>query len=275
MLDSVETGLPVLEAQDLTPANFKAMIDRHSCVLVRGLFDAETCERLRAVAAETYRRYDLGVGRPLTVPDCVKSGYVSEQGMANDGQPLARFRKFGSLSLGMCPMALAVISAVLSRSKVKDCVEGYFGQPIGLSLNSSSIRLSEIDNPVRRVFHQDGAFLGGQDAETLNCWIALDPCGESAPGLEVFPQAIDELLAFDKPGAYVSWEIDDALVYERMGAEKAWYPTFQPGDAFLFNHLHVHRTYLTPEMKENRFAVESWMFPIKERYRDEMLAWLG
>jgi len=275
MLDAVEAGLPILEAGDLTPETFKAMIDRHGCVLVRDLFKPAECERMRAVSAETYRRFDLGVSRPLTARECVELGYVTEEGMADDGEKLADFRKFGSLSLGLCPMALAVISAVLSRSKVKDCVEGYFGQPIGLSLNSSSIRLSEIDNPVRRVFHQDGAFLGGQDAETLNCWIALDPSGETAPGLEVFPLPIDTLLAFNQQDAYVSWEIDEALVYQRMGAENAWYPTFQPGDAFLFNHLHVHRTHLTPAMTQNRFAVESWMFPIKERYRDELLAWLG
>ena len=158
---------------------------------------------------------------------------------------------------------------------MRPCVEDYFGAPIGLSANSSSVRLSERGSTIPRVFHQDGNFLGGEDAETINCWIALDPCGVDAPSMEVFPQRVDRLLPAGGPSATVSWEITEETVYGTLGKENAWIPEFSPGDAFLFDHTHVHRTHATPFMTKDRFALECWMFPIKERYRKNYLAWLG
>ncbi len=275
MLDAVESAYPIINATDLTPGIFEVLMKRHSCVLVRNLFGISDVLEMRGVVEQTYRRYDqqmaeIAAGRPAT-----DFSHTEAEGFNQDRETLAGFRQFGSLVLSYSPMAFGVISTILSRSLVKTCIEEYFKQPIGLSMNSSSVRLAETNSLVRRVFHQDGNFLGGADAETINCWIALDPCGETAPGLEVFPQRVNELLPAGEAGAVTIWEIAENVAYERMGAENAWIPTFRPGDAFVFDHLHVHRTHMTEAMTRNRYAVESWMFPIKERYRSEMLAWLG
>lgn len=276
MLDALEPSYPIIEAADLTPERFGALIREHSCLLARGLFDSADVLRLRDAATRTYGVYDRGMAAIKTggqPPSDVT--VITADGFGKSRAELAEFRRFGSLVLGFCPYAVGVVSTVLSKSPVKACVEAYFGQPIGLSLNSSSVRLSEVSNDVRRVFHQDGSFLGGADTETINCWIALDECGVEAPGLEVFPQRLNELLPVGGPGAVTSWEIAESDAYGRMGADKAWFPTFKAGDAFIFDHLHVHRTHLTESMTRDRFAAECWMFPIKERYRPELLAWLG
>ena len=93
--------------------------------------------------------------------------------------------------------------------------------------------------------------------------------------MEVFPQRLDHLLPAGGPNAAVSWEIAEETVYRTLGKENAWYPEFRLGDAFLFNHTHVHRTHLTPSMTKDRYALECWMFPLKERYRKSYLLWLG
>jgi len=276
MLDAVEPSYPIIEAAELTPERFAGLIREHSCLLARNLFGPAEVLRLRDAAARTYGVYDRGMaairagGEPPG-----ETNFITADGFGKSRAELADFRRFGSLVLGYCPFAVGVVSTVLSQSPIKACVEAYFGQPIGLSLNSSSVRLSEVSNDVRRVFHQDGSFLGGMDTETINCWVALDDCGVESPGLEVFPQRINELLPVGGQGAATSWEIAESVAYARMGADKAWFPTFRAGDAFVFDHLHVHRTHLTAQMSRDRFAAECWMFPIKERYRSELLAWLG
>jgi len=275
MLDAIESSYPIVAAKDLTPELFGEAMRKHRCVLVRGLVGMSDVMLLRSVAEITYNVFDTGIIDTAAGAPPPENPYMHDAAFTESRDLMINFRNYGSLLLSFANMAAGTISPILSRSKVRGCIEAYFGSSIGLSLNSSSVRLSELNSSVRRVFHQDGNFLGGVDTETINCWIALDPCGAVAPALEVFPQRIDELLPAGTDSATTSWEIAEELVYSRMGKENAWMPEFQPGDAFLFDHLHVHRTYLTEEMKRNRYAMECWMFPIKERYRRELLVWLG
>lgn len=276
MLDALESSRPIIEAADLTPERFGDLMRGNRCLLVRNLFGPAEVTALRDAAARTYTFYDWAMGEIRAGrPAPTDASFITPDGLGKARDELANFRRFGSLLLGYCPYAVGVVSTILSQNPIKACVEDYFGQPIGLSLNASSIRLSETSSDVRRVFHQDGSFLGGVDTETINCWVALDDCGVDAPGLEVFPQRIDDLLPAGEPGAVTGWEVAESAAYARMGADKAWFPTFKAGDAFLFDHLHLHRTHLTPAMTRNRFAAECWMFPVKERYRAELLAWLG
>jgi hypothetical protein len=111
--------------------------------------------------------------------------------------------------------------------------------------------------------------------QTINCWIALDPCGVDAPAMEVYPHRMPELMKAGDSDAIVPWEISEQMVYARLGKENFWTPEFAPGDAFIFDHMHLHRTHLTSRMTRDRFAMENWMFPITEPYRDRVLAWLG
>jgi hypothetical protein len=37
-------------------------------------------------------------------------------------------------------------------------------------------------------------------------------------------------------------------------------PTFEPGDALLFDHFCLHRTAVDPAMTETRYATETWCF---------------
>jgi hypothetical protein len=275
MLDAVESAYPIISAKDLTPAVFSEMMKRNRCLLVRNLISMSDVMHLRSIAELTYNTLDEGMIATRDGEAYPQNLFIEDIAFVESRKEVNDFRSFGSILLGFATMATATIVPILSRSVVRQCVESYFGSTMGLSLNSSSVRFSERSSSVRRVFHQDGNFLGGVDAETINCWIALDPCGKAAPSMEVFPQKIDELLPAGTDGAITSWEIAETVVYSRFGKDNAWIPEFQPGDAFLFDHLHVHRTHLTDMMTRDRYAMECWMFPIKERYRKELLAWLG
>jgi hypothetical protein len=224
---------------------------------------------LRELARATYAEFDAGAAA-----DPVKPLLVDPKAYGENYSNIKGFRAFGSIPMTCCLPFTEALCAALERTAMPPSISAWLGGRAGLSLNASSVRLSELDAKVRRVFHQDGNFLGGVAAQTLNCWIALDPCGKDAPGLEVFPRRMDRLLAAGTEGSVVKWEIDETLVYRELGVENRWIPEFNPGDAFVFDHLHVHRTYVTDSMIRNRHAIECWMFPTLEVNRSMLLAWL-
>lgn len=113
-------------------------------------------------------------------------------------------------------------------------------------------------------WHQDGAlrheFLAhaGQPApadaalEMHTLWIALTPCGEDAPSL----QWVDA-----EPGALLSPdELTPAAVAARYGEAAMQHAVLQPGDALLLDGLCLHRTHLTPAMKQLRCSLELRFF---------------
>jgi hypothetical protein len=269
------TNRPVIDAKDLSSAQFKTLMQHYGCVLVRGLISVPDVLQMRAITAQTYEIYDRDYHETKFGGAPSDGLFIQPEAFLKDRSLLRTFRDYGGLLLSSCPLAATSVVAMLSRSPVRTYIEDYFGAPIGLSANSSSVRLSERSSTVRRVFHQDGNFLGGKDTETINCWIALDPCGVDAPSMEVFPQRVDHLMPVGEAGATTPWEIQEEVVYRQLGKDNAWVPEFRAGDAFLFDHTHVHRTHVTPMMKKDRYALECWMFPIKERYRARYLIWLG
>jgi hypothetical protein len=114
-------------------------------------------------------------------------------------------------------------------------------------------------------WHQDGALGfpfasfpdGNYPADALlrmaTCWIALDPCGAEAPGVELVSQHLPELL----PPS----ELTDARVRQRFAAEHFWRPAMQAGDAILFRGDLLHRTHVTPAMTRDRTSIELRFFP--------------
>lgn len=275
MPDSLSPQKPVLGRAEFTTPRFLSTLSAHGCVLARGLFSMSEVLALRGQAEAAYRDYDHAIAETDAGRAPEESPHVQAAAYTTARESIARFRKFGSLPLARCPQASSLVATILSASPLREGMEAYFQDQIGLSLNASSVRLSEILNDTRRVFHQDGNFLGGVDAQTVNCWIALDPCGVHAPAMEVYPHRVPDLMQAGDGASIVPWEISEEAVYARFGKDNMWIPEFAPGDAFIFDHLHVHRTHLSSAMTRDRFAMENWMFPITERYRHQFLAWLG
>jgi Phytanoyl-CoA dioxygenase (PhyH) len=107
-------------------------------------------------------------------------------------------------------------------------------------------------------WHQDGAFLG-DNIRALNVWLCLSHCGRDAPGLDIVPRRLEEIVETGTEGAVFSWSVSNAVAEEAAHGAPVR-PVFEPGDVLLFDELLLHRTAFDPEMTEDRYAIESWFF---------------
>jgi hypothetical protein len=108
-------------------------------------------------------------------------------------------------------------------------------------------------------WHQDGAFLGS-GIRALNVWVALTDCGLDAPGLDVVPLRLEQVLPTGTGGATFDWSVGPAVVEGLADRAPVVRPTFRAGDAMLFDDLFLHRTALDGSMTKRRYAIEAWFF---------------
>ena len=111
-------------------------------------------------------------------------------------------------------------------------------------------------------WHQDGA-LGarfplapGQEITATGlatCWIPLDACGRSSPGLEFIRNV--------RPGLLHFTELKDAALRERFDAAAFWAPELEFGDGLVFRNDVLHRTQVNGDMRGDRMSVEYRIFP--------------
>ena len=105
-------------------------------------------------------------------------------------------------------------------------------------------------------WHQDGAFMGA-GIRSLNVWIPLTHCGDTAPGLDIVGRRLDEIVQTGQ-GAIYAWATDPDAA-ERAAAGSIVRPIFEPGDALVFDHMNLHRTAIDPDMQHERYAIETWL----------------
>ena len=87
----------------------------------------------------------------------------------------------------------------------------------------------------------------------VTCWVALTPCGQQAPGLELVRQRLDSLLP--------SSELIEERVNARFPTERLWRPVLEPGDMLLFSGGTLHRTHVESHMDADRTSIELRFFP--------------
>lgn len=86
----------------------------------------------------------------------------------------------------------------------------------------------------------------------VTCWIALDPCGKDAPGLEIVVEKVDSVIP--------PIELRNEAVQTRFAIDKFWRPILGAGDALLFRGNYLHRTHVAPSMTKDRTSVELRFF---------------
>jgi ectoine hydroxylase-related dioxygenase (phytanoyl-CoA dioxygenase family) len=133
----------------------------------------------------------------------------------------------------------------------------FLGERPLLSGIKATLRRIPPDVDVDGRWHQDGSFLG-QRVKALNIWLALDHCGTDAPSLDVVPKRLSGVVE-DADSRY-EWAVSDDAVLRTADATPIVRPRFEPGDALLFDHLLLHRTGASAEMRRERRAIESWFF---------------
>jgi hypothetical protein len=240
--------IPEVEAADLTVDAIRRAMQSRGSLLVRGLFADHTERFVEAIdTALASRGTEEGPWwRNLPLP-------------REEAVSLGRHWVAGGGGLLACdsPHVLDMLFTTYTELGLREIVGGYLGERPVLSGNKCTLRRVPIDSNTD--WHQDGAFLG-EGIRTLNVWLALNHCGDTAPGLDVLPKRLDEIAPTGTEGALFPWAVSDQVANELAGGEPIPRPIFEPGDALLFDHLCLHRTAAEDDMPEQRYATETWCF---------------
>jgi hypothetical protein len=246
------------EPDDLSVATLRGGLARHGCVLVRGLIPPARATAMARGIDEALDAFDTCAatpGRHSATPWYVP--FSPRDGKYRVGGRRGWVRASGALWAADSPRMLFELLEVVDETGIGSLVEAYLEERPALSANKCTLRRVPVDTNTN--WHQDGAFLG-RHVRTLNLWLALSPCGTDAPGLDIVPRRLDEVLPTGTEGALFDWSVSPALVDRVAGPGAILRPEFAPGDALLFDHLFLHRTGVDPGMTRERWAIETWFF---------------
>jgi hypothetical protein len=246
-------SLPDISPEELTPALLRAGMLRDGCMLVRGVVPRE---RALTMAEDI----DLAFEQRAALQDgeSVDDPYYEE---FYPGPPFTLaerewVRDGGGVLAADCPKVMSDLIELFDRAGLRDVVNAYLGERAVMSMNKSTLRRARPEDG--GTWHQDGAFMG--DVRALNVWLSLSHCGDDAPGLDLVPRRLDEIVPTGTEGAIFEWSVSPAVAEEASGDSGVVRPIFEPGDVVLFDELCLHSTALDPAMTKNRYAVESWFF---------------
>lgn len=256
------TGLPEVEATELTAEQVASGIVHHGSLLVRNLIDAEQVAVLvddidRAMAG--HDAWKAGAPVEETAPWFVP--FHQDEGYPN----VAPLRKWiadgGGCWAADSPKAFSDLRDVYGQVGLRRVIAEYLGEQPVISVNKATLRRVPHDL-AHADWHQDGAFLDrGTGIHTVNVWLALTDCGVDAPGLDVLPgRRFDVLAERGTNGAYFDWSVGHGTVEQMADERPIVRPHFRAGDALLFDEMNLHRTALEPGMEIDRYAIECWFF---------------
>ena len=97
--------------------------------------------------------------------------------------------------------------AVRAAPACPQLVGGYLGEPAAdLGAEDDAAQGRAVASP--GAWHQDGAFMG--DVRALNLWLSLSRCGDEAPGLDIVPRRLDQLVATGTDEAMLDYQVSQA-----------------------------------------------------------------
>ena len=262
------TGLPEVSARDLSSETLASGILRHGCLLVRGLIASETAARLRDDIDQAFAALDAHSGgaptsetTPWFSPFIPAPAYSLGRGtrqFVTDG---------GGLWTVDSPRTMFDILEAFGAVGLDEPLTGYLGERPALSVKKWTVR--RVPTTSGTNWHQDGAFLG-RDIRTVNVWLTLSHCGDTAPGLDVVARRFDQLAETGTEGALFDWSVGEPVVARAADPAPILRPVFEPGDALLFDEMFLHRTAANPAMTQTRYAIESWFFAPSRYPRDQV-----
>lgn len=247
-------GLPELRPDDVTPELLRAGILRDGSFLVRGMIQRD---RALAFADQIDRGYEARQQH--------NSGSAPEPGFFEEfviderfSTSLARrWIEVGGGLLAVDSPALAFeMLEMFESSGISRLARDYLGEPVGISGQKTTLR--KADPGVAGAWHQDGNFMG--PVRALNVWVSLSRCGDIAPGLDIVPKRLDELVQAGTDGAVLSYTVTQEGAERAAGNTPIIRPVFEPGDVLFFDDLCLHQTGSDPSMPNSRYAIESWFF---------------
>ncbi len=241
--------LPEIAAADLTPGLLRAGILRDGCLLVRGLVPREDALALASGIDRALEAREANGQAPAGLYEefVPERGEVAERPWIEQG---------GGVLAADSPTVACRMLDLFERAGLPRLVEGYLGERGLISVHKTTLRKAA--PTVGGAWHQDGAFMG--EARALNLWLSLSRCGDEAPGLDIVPRRLDEIVIEHEEMLYVDLTRQRAAEAAAAGGVEILRPIFEPGDALFFDEMFLHQTGSDPSMPNPRFAVESWFF---------------
>lgn len=251
-------SLPELTPADLTPEALRRGFASNGCVLVRGLVDPERVDMLTRGIDQALDAFDAGLaGAPRRDTTPWYLPFTPHAGDYRIGGRRKWMRASGGMWTVDSPHMLAVLIDLLDDLGIGTLVTEFLGERPALSANKCNLR--RVPTTTAGNWHQDGAFLG-KEVRSVNFWLGLSTCGTDAPGLDILPRRLDDIVETGTPGADFDWSVSPDVVDELAVGTPVIRPEFDPGDALFFDHLFLHRTGVDPGMSRERHAIETWLF---------------
>lgn len=251
-------SIPVISPEGLRPEVVRRAILSHGCVHVPGLLSRSRAQQLATGIDRTFAACDARGG---------DAGVGDEHGWYQPFKPLPGYklgggrrwnREGGAIWAADSPRLMFELLDTFEGLGLRELVGGYLGERPALSMNKSVLRRVS-PKTSGADWHQDGAFLGAE-IRSLNVWLTLSHCGRDAPGMDVVPRRLEEIVETGTEGANFNWSVSPEVVDRVAGDTGVTRPIFEPGDALLFDHLLLHRTASDPQMAKDRYAIETWFF---------------
>ena len=230
---------------DDAPA-YLGQLREHGVVLLRRVFPLSALAVVRRAAQACFEAAESGSRQAF--PEIYRYNPLSRSVL------LAALQDFGcSVEELSAPLAIAGLDALLAAA---------LGGAVACHLEQAWVRkrYAPFHAPAGyhpNSWHQDGGlgvrFLPRAGSaipmtRLLTCWLPLDLCAGDRPALEFVRRRLDLLLHYA--------ELDDATLRRRFAPGEFWVPELRPGDGLIFLNGTVHRTYVQPEMRQDRLSVE-------------------
>jgi hypothetical protein len=258
---------PCVPAGALTSESLAHAVAGAGCGWVDGQLHPDEVTRLTASLDRAFAGYDamaasgyesIDDAHAHARPDPWFTLFIPEPGTVHTARPW--IREGGGLYTADSPMVAEAWFRLLHERGVVDVVTGWFGEAPLTSVDKCTLRRIGAGHGDGIEWHQDGAFLGPESG-ALNLWVALTDCGPGAPGLELVPRRLGEIVETGTGGATYDWSVGPDVVAELTRAAPVVRPQFRAGDAFLFDGYLLHRTEQSPEPPtRTRYAIETWFF---------------
>lgn len=248
--------VPEATLDDASPEMVRGALLRNGCLLIRNVLPRETAEGL---ARDIERAYEIRMAVNENLANGEANGWYEE--FSPDAPYFSTVNREwidggGGLLAADSPVMHTKMLAAFAEAGLSNLIAGYLGEPATVSDQKCTLR--KTPPTAGRGWHQDGSFMG--EVKALNVWMALTHCGDTAPGMDIVPKRIEEILPSGTEGTEIAIQIHEDIAQAAAGEEGVARPVFEPGDVLLFDEMFLHTTAADPEMPNTRFAIESWFF---------------
>ena len=269
--------IPEISFKDLDIVVLASAMRHHGAIIVRRMLGKHQTVQLRAMIDRTLdaaRQFDGRADMPKADNTPSDLGWFKPLSPCDKRR---RYKKFvhdtGGVQTLFSPRTSYYLLNLFDGLNLRSLFHAYFSDEPCVSFNKSVLRrVSPLRKPAD--WHQDGAFMS-EGIKSLNLWISLTPCGggKAAPGIDLVPKRLNKIIGKGLNGANFSWSVSHETVHAEFKDTPPVTPSFNEGDAIIFDHYNLHATSFGAQYTNARYAIETWFFAMQHRPENQAPAY--